>query len=809
MDVRCNRCGTEYEFDDALISERGTTVKCTNCSYQFKIYPRGAAGSVPERWVVRGSDGRENVYTSLRDLQRAIADRRVGPHDLLSRGADPPRALGSIPELEPFFATQVPNPRQMQSPPHTLHGIAPTGPGAATTLPQPIGKVTRRGIGIGKTDAGGAVANAPNAPVTERLAPSTERTAPPTGASASAPQTTLDRTLPIERPSQDAGPGRTLPLSHHAPVPTQHSPVPNPAQTAPLAPAAPRTERGAPPPPAQGSAPTPPPQAAPPQAAVPQKNPDFLATVPSPVAPTAPPPVAEAATQLSAAAPNPLALQATEFARGSTPRAAENAPLSRAQLTPRPPQSSDPRLAPDSRRDKFPSYDTLGEAVPEPGRRARSRWIAGVVALAVAGLFGATIGRQYLSKYMAPPAKIEKATDDRVKRLLDEGMRALDSADYEAAKEAFVKAQALADRDAKVLSALARLETLRADLFWLKLRLLDPSAGALVQSTHRELGQRVGRARTAVDRAFAVAPEDPAVAAARVDILRIAGEEKRAREWIAPVSQNGSDPGNAYVLAALDLAEASPVWGTVIERLKSASVSTHEVVRARAALIYALVRAGRGNEAEGELAKIRGAEPPHPLLDELEAFVKRLGSTADAGTDAAAATATALDPTQLPSLETQPGAEPAAAAGEPLTGDFRVRLTRASTALASGDLTRAEALYESVLKEQPQNTEALSGLADVARRKNDSGKASELYDRVLEQNPSYLPALMASADQKFQSGDKKGAVALYRRILEQAGAGTEYGERAAARIAQAESSGGDQPAQPAPAETAPKAEELK
>ncbi len=796
MDVRCNRCGTEYEFDDALISERGTTVKCTNCSYQFKIYPRGAAGSAPERWVVRSSDGHENVYTSLRDLQRAIADRRVGPNDLLSRGGDPPRALGAIPELEPFFASQMPSARQMQSPPHTLHGMAPPGPSAPATLPQPFDKATRRGMG--KMDPGSV---ATGAPVTERLAPSTERTAPPTGASA--PHTTLDRTLPIERSSQEAGPGRTLPLSHNAPVPTQHSPLPNPTQTAPLAPAEPRTERGAPAPPAQGSAPAP---AAAAPAGVPQKNPDFLATVPSPVAPTAPSPADVA--RVSAAAPNALALQPTEFARGGAPRAAENAPLSRAQLTPRPPQSSDPRLAPDSRRDKFPSYDTLGEAVPEPGRRARSRWIAGVVALAVAGLFGATIGRQYLSKYMAPPAKIEKATDDRVKRLLDEGMRALDGADYEGAKEAFVKAQALADREPKVLSALARLETLRADLFWLKLRLLDPSAGSLVQSTHRELGQRVGKARAAVDRAFAVAPEDSAVAAARVDILRIAGDEKRAREWIAPVSQNGSDPGNAYVLAALDLAEASPVWGTVIERLKSAAVSTHEVVRARAALIYALVRAGRGDEAESELAKIRGTEPPHPLIDELEAFVKRLGSAADAGIDAADA-ASALDPTKLPSLEAQAGAEPAPAAGEPLAGDFRVRLTRASAALSSGDLARAETLYESVLKEQPHNTEALAGLADVARRKNDSGKASELYDRVLEQNPSYLPALMASADQKFQSGDEKGALALYRRILEQAGPGTEYGERAAARISQAESSGADQPAEPAPADTVPKAEELK
>src|ERR1041385_3755441 len=78
MDVRCSRCGTEYDFDDALVSERGTTVKCTNCGHQFKVYP-GGGGGAPERWIVRKASGRELVYTSLRDLQRAIAQRQVGP----------------------------------------------------------------------------------------------------------------------------------------------------------------------------------------------------------------------------------------------------------------------------------------------------------------------------------------------------------------------------------------------------------------------------------------------------------------------------------------------------------------------------------------------------------------------------------------------------------------------------------------------------------------------------------------------------------------------------------------------------------
>ena len=47
MDVRCSRCATEYEFDDALISERGTTVKCTNCGFQFKIFPPKASQVAP------------------------------------------------------------------------------------------------------------------------------------------------------------------------------------------------------------------------------------------------------------------------------------------------------------------------------------------------------------------------------------------------------------------------------------------------------------------------------------------------------------------------------------------------------------------------------------------------------------------------------------------------------------------------------------------------------------------------------------------------------------------------------------------
>jgi tetratricopeptide (TPR) repeat protein len=454
-------------------------------------------------------------------------------------------------------------------------------------------------------------------------------------------------------------------------------------------------------------------------------------------------------------------------------------------------------------RERAPSYDDLPGEPAEAGPRATSRWIAGVVILAVAGLLAATVGHKYLARFSSAPKPAPSARDTRAAGFLAEGMRLLDEAQYDEAQVALVKAQALADRDPAVLAGLAQVETLRAEMFWLKLRLLDPTAAALVQATERELGERVAKARTAVDTAFAVAPEDPGVIRARVNVLRIAGDESKAREWIQPVAANPADPQNAFVLAALDLAEAAPAWSTVIDRLRAAAVSGKDVARARATLIYALVRAGRVVEAGTELAKVENAERPHPLLPELKGFVARFSAPLDGGVDAADPTSSAAEaaPPAAVAAESAPGADGPAAAANPV-GDFRKRLTQAAASVSSGDLARADHLYRSVLNEQPGNTEALAGLADVARRRNDPTTASRLYAEVLEANPSYLPALMATADQKWQAGDRKGAIVLYRRILEQAGPSTDYGQRAQARIAQGDGgdSGGAKSA-PAPAST--------
>ena len=452
------------------------------------------------------------------------------------------------------------------------------------------------------------------------------------------------------------------------------------------------------------------------------------------------------------------------------------------------PVSSPRNLPPvevESIRDSFKSYSEFALPAFEDhhARAVRSRWIAGVVIVGVMGLLGATVGRRYLVQ-LTGAVEGKASSDVRVAQFLSDAARLADESDFETAKEELDKATALAEKDPAVLTALARLETLRADLSWLKLRLLDPNSTDLVQATYRELGRRVGKARTAVDRAFAVSPEDPAVLRARVDALRLSGDADKAREWLAPLSANASVPENAYVLAALDLAEPNPIWPTAIDRLRTAASAERDPGRARAALIYALASSGRMSEADAEFSKIDGRAKPHPLLEELRAFLQRAKRSVEAAGDAPPKLA-AVDTAKLPKLDTSPGPAEEEPRPTATSGDFRARLTQASAALHQGDLARADQLYRSVLTEQPTNTEALSGLGDVAKARHDPALAAKMYDSVLAQNPSYLPAILASADQKWESGNRQGALVLYRRLVDQAGPTSEYGARAAARIAQA------------------------
>ena len=134
MDVTCERCGTEYDFDETLVSERGTTVKCTNCGHLFKVFRPGAAAAeaepgAPRAWSIRRRDGATETLGTLRELQRRITEGALDEEDLISRSGEGWKRLGDIAELETFFqaarAASVQAPRRRHGTDLGVGGMPP------------------------------------------------------------------------------------------------------------------------------------------------------------------------------------------------------------------------------------------------------------------------------------------------------------------------------------------------------------------------------------------------------------------------------------------------------------------------------------------------------------------------------------------------------------------------------------------------------------------------------------------------------------------------------------------------------------
>lgn len=121
MDVRCDRCQTEYELDDASVSDTGTSVQCTTCGHQFIVSrhpspahqttstPPGGQAKLPATepdvppWTLSTDDGKVHRFRDLNTLQKWIVERKVTRTDRLSHQGGPWLALGDMEELSSFF----------------------------------------------------------------------------------------------------------------------------------------------------------------------------------------------------------------------------------------------------------------------------------------------------------------------------------------------------------------------------------------------------------------------------------------------------------------------------------------------------------------------------------------------------------------------------------------------------------------------------------------------------------------------------------------------------------------------------------
>ena len=113
MDVRCERCQTEYEIEDARISDLGTEVQCGDCGHLFTVKrlamqapppaPASADGWTDGTWRLVTRLGQTLELTDLSRLHTWIIERRVTREDRISRDGQSWQTLGQVGELAAFF----------------------------------------------------------------------------------------------------------------------------------------------------------------------------------------------------------------------------------------------------------------------------------------------------------------------------------------------------------------------------------------------------------------------------------------------------------------------------------------------------------------------------------------------------------------------------------------------------------------------------------------------------------------------------------------------------------------------------------
>ena len=291
----------------------------------------------------------------------------------------------------------------------------------------------------------------------------------------------------------------------------------------------------------------------------------------------------------------------------------------------------------------------------------------------------------------------------------------------------------------QVIAAQAHRDIRALDLLWFRTRWMsadDPRR----ENLERELAPRLA----SLDKALASAPASRERIWDEIDLLRMKGRVSLAREKLKELEEDAM--ARPYSVALLDLAEAQGdvPFRAVVAQLTRARTDDDAEVLAKVALVEALSRSGAHDRAQTQYDEL-AADPgdlPAELLAELSAFIAR-GRTLASAPEAA-------------STEEEPGTvEPVAA-----------QPSFASSEAAALD-TKAPELPAS--SKEPQKEIAVAPRTSAARAVS-----------------SEIQGLVTRADALWSRGDQATAVTLYQEVLRAVGKQHYLGQRASARIAQAE-----------------------
>ncbi|HEX3697138.1 MAG TPA: tetratricopeptide repeat protein [Polyangia bacterium] len=160
MDVRCDRCQTEYELDDRSVTDAGASVQCTSCGHTFVVSrQRPSSPSAPPRppgtpamgvqqtdpatadWLLATEEGQTHRFRDLTTLHKWIVERKVTREDRISQKGGPWRQLGDLLDLAPFFdvVAQADRARAAEPTSQFQRPGASGGSGLTPVRPSPVG----------------------------------------------------------------------------------------------------------------------------------------------------------------------------------------------------------------------------------------------------------------------------------------------------------------------------------------------------------------------------------------------------------------------------------------------------------------------------------------------------------------------------------------------------------------------------------------------------------------------------------------------------------------------------------------------
>lgn len=748
MKVECERCKTEYQFDDAIVSARGTTVRCTNCGHQFRVRrPDGEPGD--DKFTVRRVDGTEITFESLRELQRAILSRAIVREDVLVRGAIK-RELAAIAELRPLFEDKRVG--ASSRPPSAIRSNPPS-----TTAP-----VFEQTLRMGS--------------VPSILPPTTSH-----GKKSSVPPPPLDRAPLAAPPQGKTGARDVAPETPAVQLPSKSSTL-RPADTAlPPIPIAPISQSSSAPTPSLGARHA----DVEPETLRRMLETDGEAETPihSETAPVTTEATAPMANRGRSSMPPPLPSRASHRFKAvdvATPMASQTitaplpiphaAPPSLDLRPPRPPTGQSARPPKSSLR---PSHAPASNASVAPLAEGK-RPIGGVViAVAIAACVAVLLVVVLRDKPATDASNDPSGTganaagngsanqspsdgDARVARFLDASQKALANGDIDGAKENVDKASAIAENDARVATQRVHVIIVRADLAWLAMQASSPAQTQANAPKSAETKIAADRLADALAR-FGTLDRAQCSPACLVDLERMNGHMDAARDRAKAIPEPSGLSGK-FARAAIALVDKR--WDGVVSELADATGDVAFGARERALLALGHARAGAAEKAR---TVVSGGAMPGYLATAIQSLLP-----ADAKSDAAALNASnPSSATTATTGTTVAGGTIAPGTTEPAAGtDARDILKAADQARSKGEYDRALRLYSIALDRNARDSEALNGIAEIEHAQRNLAAARSSYQRVLSVNPSYLPALVGLGDVEYESGNAAGARKSYKDIME-------------------------------------------